>query len=177
MKFMFKKETITVPVGDKTLKFETGQVARQANGSVLVQCGETVVFTSACASAQPPEGIDFFPLRIDYQEKFSSTGRTAGGFIKREGRPAEREILTCRLIDRPLRPMFEEGYVNEVQILSYVFSYDGQTAPDVLAICGASAALTISNIPLIKPIGAVRVGRIQDKFIINPTHDEMKLSK
>lgn len=174
---MFKKETITVPVGDKTLKFETGQVARQANGSVLVQCGETVVFTSACASAQPPEGIDFFPLRIDYQEKFSSTGRTAGGFIKREGRPAEREILTSRLIDRPLRPMFEEGYVNEVQILSYVFSYDGQTSPDVLAICGASAALTISNIPLIKPIGAVRVGRIEDKFIINPTRDEMKISK
>lgn len=173
---MFKKETITVPVGDKSIIFETGKIARQANGSVLVQCGETVVFSSACASEKPPEGTDFFPLRIDYQEKLSSTGRTLGGFIKREGRPAEREILTSRLIDRPLRPMFEEGYFNEVQILSYVFSYDGVNLPDVLAICAASAALTISDIPLIKPIGAVRVGLIDRQFVINPTHEEMKKS-
>ncbi len=173
---MFKKETITVSLGHTTLTFETGKIARQANGSVTVQCGDTIVFASACASAKPPEGVDFFPLRVDYQEKLSSTGRTAGGFIKREGRPAEREILTCRLIDRPLRPMFEEGYFNEVQILSYVFSYDGVHAPDVLAVCAASAALTISDIPLIKPIGAVRVGRIDGKFVINPSHEEMKKS-
>lgn len=173
---MLNKETITVPVGDKTLKFETGKIARQANGSVVVHCGETMVFASACASDKPPEGVDFFPLRVDYQEKFSSTGRTAGGFIKREGRPAEREILTSRLIDRPLRPMFEEGYFNEVQLLSYVFSYDGEHQPDVMAICAASAALSISDIPLIKPIGAVRVGRIENQFVINPTYTEMKKS-
>lgn len=173
---MLNKETISVAVGNKTLKFETGRIARQANGSVLVHCGETMVFASACAAPKPTEGIDFFPLRVDYQEKFSSAGKTAGGFIKREGRPAEREILTSRLIDRPLRPMFEEGYYNEVQILSYVFSYDNAHLPDVLAICAASAALTISDIPLIKPIGAVRVGLIDDQFIINPTYEETKKS-
>ena len=171
-----QRETITVHVGNKTLKFETGKIARQANGAVLVHSGETVVFASACAAPKAAEGIDFFPLRVDYQEKFSSAGRTAGGFIKREGRPAEREILTCRLIDRPLRPMFEDGYYNEVQILSYVLSYDGTHLPDVLAICAASAALTISDIPLIKPIGAVRVGMIGDEFVINPTHEEAKKS-
>lgn len=173
---MFKHETITVPVGDKTLKFETGKIARQASGSVVVQCGETVVFSSACAATDAAEGIDFFPLRVDYQEKFSAVGKTAGGFIKREGRPAEREILISRLIDRPLRPMFEEGYYNEVQVLAYVFSYDLKNQPDVLAICAASAALTISEVPLVKPIGAVRVGRINDRFVINPDFDEMKNS-
>jgi polyribonucleotide nucleotidyltransferase len=173
---MLHRETITVPVGDKTLKFETGKIARQAGGAILVHCGETVVFASACASAKPPEGVDFFPLRVDYQEKYSAAGRTSGGFIKREGRPAEREILTCRLIDRPLRPMFEEGYFNEVQILSYCFSYDGSHAPDVLAICAASAALTLSEIPLVKPIGAVRMGMIDGHFVVNPTVEEMKKS-
>lgn len=171
---MFKKETISIPVGKKTLKFETGQAARQANGAVFVHCDDTVVFASACAAAKPAEGIDFFPLRVDYQEKYSSAGRTAGGFIKREGRPTEKEILTSRLIDRPLRPMFDEGYYNEVQILSYVFSYDGINAPDVLAICAASAALAISDIPLIKPIGAVRMGLIDGHFVVNPTADEIK---
>jgi polyribonucleotide nucleotidyltransferase len=173
---MFKHETITVPLGDKTLKFETGKIARQANGSVVVQCGETVVFSSACAAPEAAEGIDFFPLRVDYQEKFSAVGKTAGGFIKREGRPAEREILISRLIDRPLRPMFEEGYYNEVQVLAYVFSYDLKNQPDVLAICAASAALAISEVPLVKPIGAVRVGRINDRFVINPDFDQMKNS-
>lgn len=172
-----QREFIEVPVGTKTLKFETGKIARHANGSVMVHCGETVVFASACASAHPGEGVDFFPLRVDYQEKYSSVGRTAGGFIKREGRPSEREILTSRLIDRPLRPMFEEGYFNEVQLLSYVFSYDSLNSPDVLAICASSAALAISDIPLIKPIGAVRVGLIGDEFILNPTVQEMKESK
>lgn len=170
------KETISVPVGHTTLQFETGKIARQAHGSVLVRCGETVVFASACASAKPPEGVDFFPLRVDYQEKYSAAGRTAGGFIKREGRPTERETLVSRLIDRPIRPMFEEGYYNEVQVLSYVFSYDGMHQPDVLAVCAASAALTLSSIPLIKPIGAVRVGKIKDRFVVNPSVEEMKTS-
>lgn len=174
---MLHRETITVHIGNKTLKFETGKIARQANGSVMVHCGETVVFASACASATAAEGIDFLPLRVDYQEKYSSAGRTAGGFIKREGRPTEREILVSRLTDRPLRPMFEDGYHNEVQVLSYVFSYDGVNIPDVLAICASSAALVISDIPLVKPIGAVRMGMIDNEFIINPTVEEMKKSR
>src|SRR3989344_4770613 len=106
---MFKQETITIPVGDKTIHLETGKIARQANGSVVLTCGETVILASACAAPTASAEIDFFPLRVDYQEKYSSVGKTASGFTKREGGPAEREILTCRLIDRPLRPMFEEG--------------------------------------------------------------------
>lgn len=174
---MLNRETITIKVGNQTLKFETGKIARQANCAVLVHSGETVVFASACAAPTASADIDFFPLRVDYQEKFSSVGRTAAGFIKREGRPAEREILTCRLIDRPLRPMFEDGYYNEVQILSYVYSYDGLHQPDVLAICAASAALVISDIPLVKPIGAVRMGLVDGQFVVNPTTEEMKNSK
>ena len=172
-----KKETLTVAIGGKTLRFETGKVARQANGSIMLHCGETVVLGTACASPAAAEGLDYFPLRVDYQEKYSSVGRTAGGFLKREGRPSEREILTSRLIDRPLRPMFEEGYYNEVQLLAYVFSYDAVHNPDVLAICAASAALTLSDIPLVKPVGAVRVGHIDNKFIVNPTVEEMKSSR
>jgi polyribonucleotide nucleotidyltransferase len=174
---MLNREVITIPVGNKTLKLETGRIARQANGAIFLTCGETVVFASACASPTASAEIDFFPLRVDYQEKYSSVGKTASGFIKREGRPAEREILTCRLIDRPLRPMFEEGYYNEVQLLSYVFSYDGLHQPDVLAICAASAALVISDIPLVKPVGAVRMGLINGHFVVNPTTEEMKESK
>ncbi|HSX37891.1 MAG TPA: polyribonucleotide nucleotidyltransferase [Chlamydiales bacterium] len=174
---MPQKETIAVKAGSKILKFETGKIARQANGSVMLHCEETIVFASACASPDANVGVDFLPMRVDYQEKYSSAGRTAGGFIKREGRPTEREILVSRLIDRPLRPMFEDGYHNEVQLLSYVFSYDGVNNPDVLAICAASAALVISDIPLIKPIGAVRVGLIDDEFMINPTIEEMKRSR
>lgn len=171
------RETITFSIGKQTLTFETGKVARQANGSVIVRCGETVVFSSACAAPSASQEIDFFPLRVDYQEKYSSVGRTAAGFIKREGRPTEREILVSRLIDRPLRPMFEDGYYNEVQVLSYVFSYDGVHNPDVLAICAASAALVLSDIPLLKPIAAVRVGMINGHFVVNPSTEEMKESK
>ncbi len=172
----FKRETITIQVGGKSLTFETGKIARQAGGAVVVQSGETVVFASACAAPTAAEGIDFLPLRVDYQEKFSSRGGTASGFIKRE-RPNERDTLNARIIDRPLRPMFEEGYYNEVQILSYVFSYDGIHIPDVLALCAASAALVISEIPLIKPVGAVRVGMLDGQFVINPSTEQMKLSK
>jgi polyribonucleotide nucleotidyltransferase len=174
---MSSRDTLTVNVGNKVLKFETGKVARQANGSIMLHCGETVVFASACAAPTASAEIDFFPLRVDYQEKYSAVGKTASGFIKREGRPSEREILASRLIDRPLRPMFEEGYYNEVQLLAYVFSYDGLNQPDVLAICAASAALVISDIPLVKPIGAVRMGFINNVFVVNPTTEEMKDSK
>jgi len=174
---MLKPNTKTISIEGRDLKFETGKIARQANGAVLLQAGETIILATACASSTPIEETDFFPLRVDYQEKFSSAGKTLGGFIKREGRPAEREILISRLIDRPIRPMFEDGYYNEVQVLSYVLSYDGVHAPDPLAICGASAALVISDIPLIKPIGAVRVGMIENDFVVNPTVEEQKKSR
>lgn len=172
-----QRETITVQVGEHQLTFETGKVARQANGAVIIRCGETIVFSTACASPTADPAADFLPLRVDYQEKFSSAGKTVSGFIKREGRPSEREILVSRLIDRPLRPMFEEGYYNETQVLSYVWSYDGSNLPDHLAICAASAALAISDIPLIKPIAAVRVGYLDGHFIINPTWEQMRQSK
>lgn len=171
-----QKQTMTIQVGEETLHFETGVLARQANGAVLVSAGETMVFCAVTAAPQPVESADFFPLRIDYQEKFFSAGKTVGGFIKREGKPTEREVLTCRLIDRPIRPMFEEGYCNEVQVLSYVWSYDGVNSPEPLAICGASAALSISDIPFIKPLGAVRVGMVNGKFILNPTVQHQKES-
>ncbi len=172
-----KRNIITVQIAEnKEISFETGKIAKQANGAVLVRQGETLIFSSACASNEAKEEIDFLPLRVDYQEKFSSAGKTLGGFIKREGRPSEKEILVSRLIDRPLRPLFEEGYYNEVQLLAYVWSYDGVHQPDPLGICAAAAALTISDIPLIKPVAAVRVGRIEGKFILNPTLEEMSAS-
>ncbi len=169
------KHTTSVSVGGKELIFETGRLARQADGSVLVTVGETMILSTACTSPSAAD-IDFLPLRVDYQEKFSSAGKTLGGFIKREGKPTERETLTCRLIDRPIRPMFEDGFYDEVQLISTVLSYDGVHTPDPVAICAASAALTISSIPLIKPIGAVRVGMIDDAFVINPTVEEMEAS-
>lgn len=172
-----KKHTFTIAVGNQEISFETGQIARQANGSIVVRLGETMLLCTACANAEAAENADFFPLRVDYQENFSSVGKTPSGFIKRQGRPTEKEILVSRLIDRPLRPMFEEGYYNEVQVLSYVWSYDGINSPEPLAICGASAALAISDIPLLKPIGAVRIGLVGGKFIINPTAEEQKVSK
>ena len=174
---MFDKKSIVVSVGGRDIIFETGKIARQANASVVVRSGETILLGTACSGPVPSAETDFLPLRVDYQEKFSSAGKTLGGFIKREGRPAEREILVCRLIDRPLRPMFEEGYYNEIQVLAYVFSYDGIHSPEPLAICAASAALTLSDIPLIKPIGAVRVGMIDNNFIVNPTVEEQKKSR
>lgn len=173
---MLEKKTKSVTVAGKEIIFETGEIARQANGSVVVRCGETMVFAAATAATTVPENPEFFPLQIVYQENFSSAGRTLGGFIKRQGRPTQKEILVSRLIDRPLRPMFEEGYFNEVQVLSYVWSYDGINSTEPLAICAASAALTISDIPLIKPIAAVRVGMIDNKFIVNPTVEEQENS-
>ncbi|MCB1117487.1 MAG: polyribonucleotide nucleotidyltransferase [Chlamydiia bacterium] len=172
-----KRETLSVTIAGREMTFETGKIARQAGGCVLVRCGETIVMGTACANPTGSDDIDFLPLRVDYTEKFSAAGKTLGGFIKREGRPKEREILVSRLIDRPLRPMFEEGYYNETQVLAYVLSYDNEHAPEPLAICAASAALVLSEIPLIKPVGAVRVGMINDNFVINPTVTELKESK
>ena len=174
---MMQSHKMSVSVGGKTITFETGKIARQAGGAVMVTCGETMLLNTVCASATASEEIDFLPLRVDYQEKFSSAGKTLGGFIKREGRLSEKEILVSRLIDRPIRPMFEDGYHNEVQLLSYVYSYDSIHSPEPLAICGASAALVISEVPLIKPIAGVRVGLLNDQFIINPSVEEQKTSK
>ena len=170
-----KKKTFEIE--GKKITLETGKIARQANGSILLHQGDTTILTTACASKEAMEEIDFLPLRVDYVEKFSAVGKTLGGFIKREGRPKTSEILVSRLIDRSLRPLFENGYYQDTQILSYVYSYDGLHKPDVLAICAASAALAISDIPFIKPIGAVRVGMINGEFVINPNNEELKESR
>ena len=149
--------------------FETGAVAKQADGAVLVTFGESMVLVTATASRTIREGIDFFPLVVDYQEMAYAAGKIPGGFFKREGRPSEKEILTSRLIDRPLRPLFPKGFLNEVHIIATVLSADQENDPDVLAICGASAALEISDIPFQGPIAGVRVGRIQGQWVCNPT--------
>ena len=163
-------------VEGKDFKIETGAVARQADGAVLVSFGETMVLVTATASKTIREGIDFFPLVVDYQEMAYAAGKIPGGFFKREGRPSEKEILTSRLIDRPLRPCFPKGFVNEVQIIATVLSVDQEHDPDVLAICGASAALEISGIPFHGPVAAVRVGRVGGIWICNPTHSQVQAS-
>lgn len=168
-------QSITVSIGGREISFETGKIARQAGGSVMVRSGDTMLLSTACMGA-PLSDVDFLPLRVDYQEKFSSVGKTLGGFIKREGRPTRKEILTCRLIDRPIRPMFENGYYNDTQIITTVLSYDGVNPTEPLAICAASAALILSEIPFIKPIAAVRVGMVEGRFIVNPTNEEMERS-
>jgi polyribonucleotide nucleotidyltransferase len=170
------KNQLNVTLAGKEIVLETGKIARQANGSVMLRSGDTIILATACASKSASDEIDFFPLRVDYQEKFSSAGKTLGGFIKREGKQSERETLLSRLIDRPIRPLFPEGYYNEVQILTYVLSYDAEHLPCPLAICAASAALVISDIPFLKPIGAVRVGMIDGEFIINPSLDQQEKS-
>lgn len=174
---MFNITKKTVSVAGKEITLESGLIARQAGGSIMLTCGETILLATVCSKAIPEPDIDFLPLKVDYTTRFSSAGKTLGGFIKREGRPTETEILVSRLIDRPIRPMIEEGYYQEIQVLVSVFSYDGIHNPEELAICAASAALAISEVPLIKPVGAVRVGMIQDTFVINPTIAQMKESK
>lgn len=171
-----KLKKISIPCGGKDLIIETGRIARQANGAVVVSCGGTVVLVTACMSKQPREELGFFPLTVEYQEKTYAAGRIPGGFFKREGRPSESEILTARLIDRPIRPLFAKGMVHDVQIIAIVLSSDGENDPDVLAVNGASCALSISDIPFNGPIGAVRVGRIDSTFIINPTYAELSKS-
>ena len=160
----------------RVLTLETGKVAKQANGAVWVQSGDTIVLVTAVSSKEPREGIDFFPLMVEYREKAYAAGKIPGGFIKREGKPSDREVLISRLIDRPVRPLFPEGYRNEVQIIATVLSVDQVNSPDILAIIGASAALTISDIPFLGPVGAVRVGRIDKKFIYNPPYKQLEKS-
>lgn len=161
-----------VPFGAQTVKLESGKLAKQANGAVLVTYGGTAVLVTACMSKGPREGIDFFPLLVEYQEKTYSAGHIPGGFFKREGRPTQKEILTSRVIDRPIRPLFPEGLFNEVQIVATVLSSDGENDPDILALIGTSAALEISDIPFSGPIGAARVVMIDNEFVLNPTYEQ-----
>ena len=169
------KHAATVELaGGKSISFETGHLAKQAHGSCVVRVADNVVLATACANPEPREGIDFFPLTVDYREYTYAGGRIPGGFIKREGRPTEKEILTSRQIDRPIRPLFAEGFRCETQVIALVLSADTENDPDVAAINGASCALAISDIPFLGPIGAVRVGLLEGQFIINPTYQEMR---
>jgi polyribonucleotide nucleotidyltransferase len=169
---MSKHEVAVELAGGKRLVFETGRMAKQASGAALVTTGETVVLATAVASSEPREGIDFFPLTVDYREYTYAGGRIPGGFIKREGRPSEKEVLTCRQIDRPLRPLFPEGFRNETQLIALVFSADKENDPDVVGINAAACALALSDIPFSATVGAVRVGRVEGQFVINPTYAE-----
>ena len=159
----------------RTMEISTGKMAGLANGSCLVRLGDTIVIAAACSGA-PREGSDFFPLQVDYREKYSAAGKFPGGYIKREGRPSTKEILTCRMIDRPLRPLFPKGFFNEVQVQCMLLSADGVNDADVLAMLGSSAALMLSDLPFDGPVGAVRVGKVDGKYIVNPTRDEMEKS-
>ncbi|CAN5337215.1 polyribonucleotide nucleotidyltransferase [soil metagenome] len=171
---MFDTKTVSIQWGGKTLTLETGRVARQADGAVLATLGETVVLCAVTAARSVKEGQDFFPLTVHYQEKFSASGRIPGGFFKRERGATEKETLTSRLIDRPIRPLFPEGFYNEINVICQVLSYDGENEPDILAMVAASAALTISGVPFMGPIGAARVGYVDGEYILNPTTEQAK---
>lgn len=168
--------TKEVEIGGKTFSFETGRFAKQADGAVMVRYADTMVLATVVSTREAKEGQDYFPLQVEYREKTSAAGKIPGGFFKREGRPTEKEILSSRLIDRPIRPMFPEGYFNETQVLVTVYSSDSQHDGDILGACAASAALMVSDAPFDGPIAEVRVGRINGQFVINPTHDELEHS-
>ncbi|NLM06231.1 MAG: polyribonucleotide nucleotidyltransferase [Tissierellia bacterium] len=161
----------------KEIEIRTGKYAEQANGSCIVKYGDTMILATATASKNPREGIDFFPLSVDYEEKYYAAGKIPGGFVKREGRPSEKAILTSRLIDRPIRPLFPEGYRNDVQVVTTVLSVDPNYSPEISAMIGSSVALSISDIPFNGPTGSVSVGYIDGKYVINPNEDEKKLSE
>src|SRR6201997_5611589 len=167
---------VEVDLGGRKVTFETGKMAKQANGAVVVRSGDAVVLVTACAAENPKPGQGFFPLTVDYREYTYAAGKIPGGFIKREGRMSEKEILTSRLIDRPLRPLFPEGFLNETQIIAMVLSADPETDPGILGIIGAGAALAISEIPFHHIVSAVRVGLVEGKYVANPTYTEGRAS-
>ena len=171
---MLESKEIKINLNGKIINIETGKIAKQAAGSIVVTCEETVVLVTVTSSNEPREGIDFFPLMVDYEEKFYAAGKIPGGFFKREGRPSKNAILTSRLIDRPLRPLFPEEYRNDIQVIATVLSFDQKNLPDVLAMIGASTALWISDIPFQGPIGAVRIGLVKNEFIVNPGPQELE---
>src|SRR5213594_1418554 len=167
---------VSTMIGERELSIEIGKLAKQAQGSALVRYGDTLVLVTACA-AQPREGLDFFPLTVDYRENFYAAGKIPGGFFKREGKPSEREVLNSRMIDRPIRPLFPEGYKNETQVIALVLSADTDIDPSMHAIIGASTALYTSNIPFTHPVAAVRVGLMDGRYYLNPSYTEMKNSR
>src|SRR5205814_9386546 len=163
--------------GGRPLILETGKIARQADGAVLAKYGETTVLAAVVAASEPRQGVDFLPLTVDYQEKFYAAGRIPGGYFKREGRPTEKETLVSRLIDRPVRPLFASGWRCETQVIVTTLSHDLENDPDVLAMVASSAALTLSGVPFMGPIGAARVGFINNEYVLNPQLDEMSESQ
>jgi polyribonucleotide nucleotidyltransferase len=173
----YNMHTREISIGGRTISLETGRLAKQADGAVLVRSGDTVVLVTACAAANPREGIDFLPLTVDYREYTYASGRIPGGFFKREGKPSEKEVLTSRLIDRPIRPLFTSGWRHETQVIALVLSADAENDSDVLAITGASAALAISSIPFTRTIAGVRVGLVENEFVINPTFEQRRRSR
>jgi polyribonucleotide nucleotidyltransferase len=170
------QQKVTAQIGATHITIETGKIARLADGAVVVSCGDTMVMASAVSATAIKEGQDYFPLTVDYREKAAAAGKFPGGYFKREGRPTEKETLTSRMIDRPLRPLFPQGYFYDTQVISLLLSADGENDPDVLALNGASAALCVSDIPFAGPIGAVRIGRVNGQFVANPTHAEREQS-
>src|SRR2546429_1026426 len=172
-----QQATVSVTVGDQEITFETGKLAKQADGAVLVRSGETMVLATAQGRMEAREGADFFPLTVDVEEKMYAAGKIPGGFFKREGRPTERAILTARMIDRPIRPLWPKGFKNEVQVICTVLSADLITPHDILSINGASAALMLSPLPFLGPVGAVRVGRVDGELVVNPTLPDVEEHK
>jgi polyribonucleotide nucleotidyltransferase len=174
---MFEVHRKELMWGGRRLVLETGKVARQADGAVMATYGETTVLCTAVGAKQPKPGVDFFPLTVNYQEKTFAAGKIPGGFFKREGRPSEKEVLTSRLIDRPIRPLFAQAFRNETQVVCTVLSHDLENDPDIVALVGASAALTLSGIPFLGPIGGARVGYIDGQYVLNPKLDEPRSSR
>src|SRR6201999_42356 len=170
---MFNVQKESFEWGGRTLTLETGKIARQADGAVLATYGETTVLATAVGAANPKEGVDFFPLTVNYQERYYAAGKIPGGYFKRERAPTERETLISRLIDSPIRPLFADGYRNETQVVAQVLSHDLENDSDIVALIAASAALTISGVPFMGPIGAARVGYINGQFVLNPRVDDM----
>src|SRR6202795_6460 len=170
------QQKVTAQIGSNQITIETGKIAKLADGAVIVSCGDTMVLVAAVSATSVKEGQDFFPLTVDYREKAAAVGKFPGGYFKREGRPSEKETLTSRMTDRPLRPLFPKGYFYDTQIISVLLSADGENDPDILSINGASAALCVSDIPFAGPIGAVRVARIDGAYVVNPTHTQRQLS-
>src|ERR1700737_3777426 len=168
---------VTAQIGSTNISIETGKIANPADGAVIVSCGDTIVLASAVSATTIKEGQDYFPLTVDYREKAAAVGKFPGGYFRREGRPTEKETLTSRMTDRPLRPLFPQGYFYDTQVISLLLSADGENDPDILALNGASAALGVSDIPFAGPIGAVRVGRVNGQFVANPTHTERTQSE
>ena len=174
---MFDKQSVEIEWAGRPLKLETGKIARQADGAVVATYGETTVLATVVSEKEPKPGFDFFPLTVNYQEKYYAAGRIPGGFLKREGRPSEKETLTSRLIDRPIRPLFVEGYKNDTQVIATVLSYDLENDPDIVAMVACSAALTLSGVPFMGPIGGARVAHIDGEYVLNPTADQMPDTK